>query len=601
MEKQLGAVPKGNNQFQFTVWAPNADDVQLILSNEKEDLIKMQKDEDGYWTCISNAGKGSRYKFQLNGKIQRPDPASKSQPDGVHEASEVVDPSQFNWKMNKWNEIPVEKMILYEIHPGTFTEQSNFEGIISKIPYLKELGINAVEIMPVSQFPGNRNWGYDGVYPFAVQNSYGGPEGFVKLIDAMHEAGIAVVLDVVYNHMGPEGNYLNDYGPYFTDKYKTPWGSALNFDDAYCDHVRNYFIQNALMWFRDYKIDALRLDAVHAIMDFGAKHFLQELGEECEKAGKAAGRKFQLIAESDLNDIRMVKTRPDGGFGMDAQWLDEFHHAIHAYLTGEKKGYYSDFGDFENIVKTYEQTFVYNGNYSKHRKKKYGSNASGLPSSRFLTFTQNHDQVGNRMAGDRTSAILSFEALKLFAASLFVSPYVPLLFMGEEYAADTPFQYFVSHTDPELVEAVRQGRKREFESFNWQGETPDPQGEKTFKDSTLKWDFQNGNKASMLQCYKDLIHLKNNHPVLSVNDKTGMKVQADKNKNLIILTRMNGENQVKCFLNFGKETQEIDHDLNGFELILNTADKKYSGPGNSGSNTDSKIKINAESAIIYGK
>ena len=453
----------------------------------------MQALEFGYWqTWVANVKPGTRYKFALQDGPERPDPASMHQPMGVHEASEVVDHHAFAWTDSSWPGLPLEQYIIYELHTGTFTPQHTFEGIIQKLDYLVDLGITAIELMPVAAFPGSRNWGYDGVYPFAVQESYGGPEGLKKLVNACHVKGLAVVLDVVYNHMGPEGNYLNDFGPYFTGKYNTPWGKALNFDDAGCDGTRNFFIQNALMWFREYHIDALRLDAVHAIIDLSAKHFLLELAEAVNELSLETGRKFYLIAESDLNDVQVINPPAKGGFGMDAQWCDDFHHALHALTTGETDGYYEDFGKLEDLEKVFNEAFVYSGIYSAHRKKTFGSNASQHPARQFVVCMQNHDQVGNRMLGERLPALVSFPMLKLAAAAYLLSPYLPMLFMGEEYGETNPFLYFISHTDPELVKAVQEGRKKEFKAFKWAGNIPDPQSEETFLSSCLSWNYHEG-------------------------------------------------------------------------------------------------------------
>src|SRR5688572_5668450 len=505
----IGALVQPYGSCHFHVWAPQAESVSLEISEPEKRLLPMEQTEFGYWfTTLPEIHPDTRYTFKINKATERPDPASFFQPDGVHKASALVDHHAFSWTDQDWKGIPLEKLIIYELHTGTFTEQQSFEGIISKLDYLAELGINCIEIMPVAQFPGNRNWGYDGVYPFAVQNSYGGPDGLKKLVDACHQKGISVVLDVVYNHMGPEGNYLNDFGPYFTDKYKTPWGSALNFDDADCDGVRNFFIQNALMWLRDYHIDALRLDAVNAIMDFSAHHFLQELSEEVTKLTEQTGREYLLIAESDLNDVRMINPIEKGGYGMHAQWNDDFHHALHALVTGEKAGYYADFGKIDDLAKAFQDTFVFNGNYAPHRRKSYGNSAAENPAEQFVVCAQNHDQVGNRMPGDRLSETLSLEALKLVAATYLLSPYIPMLFMGEEYGEKNPFQYFISHTDKDLVKAVQEGRKNEFKSFKYAGEVPDPQSEETFRRSMLSWNYRDGEPAALFNFYKKLIGLR---------------------------------------------------------------------------------------------
>ena len=573
MLQKIGAQLQNDGKCNFMVWAPNLEAVSLQLTQPENRMVPMQKTANGYWqTTIEKVAPNTRYFFKLNNELLRPDPASLFQPDGVHEASAVVDNKAFAWTDQNWPGIPLEKLVVYELHTGTFTQDHTFEGIIQKLDYLLELGINAIEIMPVAQFPGARNWGYDGVYPFAVQDSYGGPEGLKKLVNACHEKGIAVVMDVVYNHMGPEGNYLRDFGPYFTEKYKTPWGSALNFDDAYCDGVRNFFLQNALMWFRDYHIDALRLDAVHAIMDFSAEPFLKQLATETEKLAKELKCELILIAESDLNDVKLINPQEKGGYGLHAQWSDDFHHALHTLLSGETSGYYEDFGQLSHLEKAFRNTFVYNGIYSAHRKKTYGNNANENPAKQFIVCAQNHDQVGNRMLGDRLSKTLSFPALKLLAATYILSPYIPMLFMGEEYGEKNPFQYFISHTDEDLVEAVQKGRKAEFSAFKWAGEVPDPQSEDTFKNSMLSWQYQEGENQELWNFYRQLISLRKTHPVFANPDKMQMKVWGDETKKMLTIKRWNGNTEVMCYYNFNDKPVNIsvDKKLN-WQVLLNSS------------------------------
>jgi maltooligosyltrehalose trehalohydrolase len=404
---------------------------------------------------------GTRYFYRLDGNTERPDPASKFQPEGVHGPSQVIDP-HFVWEELHWSGIPFSHYVLYELHVGTFTAQGTFDAIVPHLDELKDLGITSIEIMPVAQFPGDRNWGYDGVYPGAVQNSYGGPEGLKRLIDACHQRGLAVTLDVVYNHLGPEGNYLCDFGPYFTDRYHTPWGAAINFDGPDSDAVRRFFIENALSWVTEFRLDALRLDAVHGIFDFSALHFLQELAAAVHEQAERLNRRIYVIAESDLNDVRLVSSPELGGYGLDAQWNDDFHHALHTLLTGERTGYYEDFGRIQDLAKAFAEGFVYSGAYSPARRRRHGNTSKDLAADRFVVCAQNHDQVGNRLKGDRLSALVSFEGLKLAAAVVLLSPFIPLLFMGEEYGETAPFPYFVSHSDPDLIEVVRRGRRAEF-------------------------------------------------------------------------------------------------------------------------------------------
>ncbi|MFT2011446.1 malto-oligosyltrehalose trehalohydrolase [Pontibacter sp. 13R65] len=569
----------------FTVWAPEATEVEVIIKSPTQNTLSLQREAFGYWTGASEeVESGATYMYRLNGETERPDPASQFQPTTVHEASAVVDHTKFKWEEKDWKGLPLEKYIIYELHVGTFSEEGTFAGIEKKLPELKELGITAIELMPISQFPGERNWGYDGVYPFAAQNSYGGPEGLKSLVNACHKEGIAVVLDVVYNHMGPEGNYLNDYGPYFTSKYNTPWGAALNFDDAHSDHVRNFFIQNALMWLRDFHIDALRLDAVHAILDMGSKHFLQELQEHINQLGEQTGREYLLIAESDMNNVRLLNPIEQGGYGLAAQWMDDYHHAVHTLVTGEREGYYEDYGEPEHLVKTLEHGFIYNGIYSEHRKKTLGTDATQNPAKQFVVCAQNHDQVGNRMLGERLTQLVSFEKLKLVAGLVLLSPYTPMLFMGEEYGEQNPFLYFVSHTDKELAELVRKGRREEFSAFAWKGEAPDPQAEETFQKSKLQHSYhQNEQQRQLRDFYKALIQLRKTAPAFSKLEKQNLTASFDQTTQVLHLTHTGQQPFVHCMFNFSDKAQQISVPQeagNKWEVLLNSSDVQWGGQSN---------------------
>ncbi|MFH0925369.1 MAG: malto-oligosyltrehalose trehalohydrolase [bacterium] len=581
--KKVGAHYQGRGQCKFLFWAPFLTNVYLNIVSPQERLLPMSKDEEGYWSVlVAEVYPGTRYFYRLDTGQDRPDPASYFQPEGVHLASAVVDQNSFHWEDNMWRGLPLEQMIIYEIHLGTFTSEGTFEPIIPRLDSLLELGVNTLEIMPVSQFPGERNWGYDGVYPFAVQNSYGGTEGLKRLVNICHKKGIAVILDVVYNHLGPEGNYTAEYAPYFTEKYRTPWGKAINFDDAYSDQVRNFFIQNALYWFEDYHIDGLRLDAIHGIYDLGARHILEELAQEVEYLSSTSGKKHYLIAESDLNDVRVIKKKDEGGYGIDAQWSDDFHHSLHTFLTGDKSGYYEDFGRESDLLKSFKEGFVYSWRYSQHRKRYHGSFSADLPGQQFVVFIQNHDQVGNRMFGERLSVIVSFDALKLAAASLIFSPCIPLFFMGEEYAEEIPFLYFVSHSDENLIRAVREGRKREFASFQWQGEPPDPQDIQTFLNSKLGWEKQNrGKHAVMRDFYKELLRLRRVLPALAHLDKKSLKVWGEEGTGLIFLQRWHSNNEILLIMNFNRD--EANFNTNFLEgkgkKILDSSDEKWMGTG----------------------
>lgn len=527
---KLGANRAVDGRFEFLVWAPLRKDVRLKIVSEPERTIRMDSLERGYFYAAVPAPEertlvegGTRYVYLLDGEVERPDPVSYYQPEGPHGPSELVDHGGFKWEDSAWENPPLEDYVIYELHTGTFTPEGTFGAIVPRLPYLKELGVTAIEVMPVSQFPGRRNWGYDGVYPFAVQNSYGGPGGFKGLVDECHRSGLAVILDVVYNHFGPEGNYRDDFGPYLTDRYKTPWGAAINFDGPHSDGVRRFFIENALYWLDAFHVDALRIDAVHGIFDMGAKHILYEIREALKRR---FGSGKYLIAESDLNDIRLIKPPGRGGHGLDAAWNDDFHHALHAFLTAEAAGYYEDFGRFEHITKALKEGFVYSGQYSEFRKRSHGSSSRGMPPGRFVVFSQNHDQVGNRMLGDRLAASLGLAELKLLAGTVLLSPYIPLLFMGEEYGETAPFQYFVSHSDAALVEAVRQGRQREFSSFRWQGEVPDPQAEATFMRSKIDPGLRGGGRhKELFGFYKELIALRKRIRPLGVVDRRQIDIK----------------------------------------------------------------------------
>jgi maltooligosyltrehalose trehalohydrolase len=458
--------------------------------------------------------------------------------------------------------------------------------------------------MPISQFPGDRNWGYDGVHPYSVQNSYGTPDDLRKLVDECHARGIAVILDMVYNHLGPEGNYVTEMGPYFIEKYHTPWGAALNFDEAHADPIREFFADSAVFFLDKYHIDGLRLDAIHAVFDMGAKHFWQEVTEKIDALSKQKGRHFFTIAESDLNDTKVITPREKGGYGFNSQWMDDFHHALHALLTKEITGYYSDFGKLEHLAKALQEGYVYNGTYSEYRHRKYGNSSSGISGEHFVICTQNHDQVGNRMMGDRMTALLSFEALKLAAAAMLLSPYVPMLFMGEEYGEETPFMYFVSHTDPGLVEAVRKGRKAEFAAFAWMGEAPDPQAEKTFQNSKLQWHLRKeGKHQHMLQWYKQLLQLRKTHPALHTPSKENLKVNII-HKNILTIERWQGSDHLLCFLNFAEEaiSFKLEGDNKAWRQIIDTAENQFGGSSSEApkilQNTDT-IYLNPYGVIVF--
>jgi maltooligosyltrehalose trehalohydrolase len=605
---RVGANYRGDGHCEFTVWAPQRQQVTLQVWTPEEQFVPMEKDGEGYWRIVlTDVPAGSRYQYILDGELSRPDPASHYQPEDVHKPSIVVNHHLFNWHDDNWKSIPLEDLIIYELHVGTFTPEGTFEAIIDRIPQLLELGINAIELMPVSQFPGSRNWGYDGVYLYGVQASYGGPEGLKYLVDACHQQGMAVIMDVVYNHFGPEGNYTQDFGPYFTGKYNTPWGKAINFDDAHSPAVRNFFIENALYWFREYHIDALRLDAIHAIYDFGAKHVLAELAYEVESLSQQQGRKFLLIAESDLNDVRVIHPREKGGHGIDAQWSDDFHHSIHTLLTGENNGYYQDFGECYHLEKVLREGFAYSWNYSPDRKRYHGSYGGDCPPSQFVVCSQNHDQVGNRMLGDRLTTLVSFEALKLAAATVILSPYIPMLFMGEEYGEEAPFLYFISHTDPGLVEAVRKGRKAEFEAFHAVGDPPDAQSPETFKQSILNWEKRTEGKHQVLwNLYQKLIQLRRQIPALKQLQREGFIVESVESEKTLIVQRHYQQSHVFYLLNFSQTpaTVETPAVSETWQKRLDSSETQWMGEGSSLPATltaSQKLTLSPQSFLLYEK
>jgi maltooligosyltrehalose trehalohydrolase len=512
----------------------------------------MEKAEGGWFECtlpgldLADA----LYLYELDGTERRPDPASMRQPAGVHGPSCVVDHRAYKWKDGGWNNIPLEDYIIYELHIGTFSTESTFNGAIDLIPYISDLGVTAVEIMPVCAFPGERNWGYDGVFPFSVHEGYGGPEGLKRLVDELHSAGLAAVLDVVYNHLGPEGNYLSRFGPYFTDRYHTFWGNAVNFDGEDSMEVRRFFIENAIHWARDYHIDALRLDAVHGIFDQSPSHILREMNRAVRSRTSA-----YLIAESDLNDPRIVDAPENGGYGLHSQWNDDFHHSLHTLLTEERSGYYVDFGRTWHMAKALSEGFVYSGQHSAFRGKPHGGSTAHIDPWRFVIFSQNHDQVGNRAAGDRLAAICTPEELRLAASLVVLSPSMPLLFMGEEYAETAPFQYFVDHGDPDLIKAVREGRKSEFPLEETGIEVPDPADEGTFMRSRLDHTLRQGTgeHSRMLEYYKGLVALRKGLPALRGTPRSAVEVLEFEDERSIVMTVTHASQKLIYFISFNRE------------------------------------------------
>jgi len=545
------------------------------------------------WSAlVPNVVAGDRYGYRIDGGDPLPDPVSRSQPDGVHGLSEVVDPTQFEWQDDNWVGMSLPDFVIYELHVGTFTPEGTFDAIIPRLGQLAALGVTAIELMPVAEFPGARNWGYDGVHFYAPHHAYGGPDGLRRLVNAAHQHGLGVVLDVVYNHVGPEGNYLDHYGPYFTDVYRTPWGRAMNYDGAGSDAVRRWAHDNALYWICEFHIDALRLDAVQGIFDFGALAFLEELSDEVHELGRRLGRKVQLMAESDLNDPRLIRPPEHGGHGLDAQWSDDVHHTIHATLTGERHGYYQDFTGIATIADVYREPFFYARRYAPHRDRMHGRSSAGVPRQRFIVCAQNHDQVGNRPLGERLATLVPAERQRLAAALVLLSPYIPLLFMGEEYGETAPFVYFIEHGDPALVEAVRAGRRREFEELGLPaGASLDPQSEETFARAKLEWDRRESpSGALLLALYMDLLALRREEPTLkpgaSVLHVEGsadwctqlrsMPLQGD------IFDSVRAQRTLWCAFNLTGRPQDVPVPVEapwGWRLRLSTDEPTYGGAG----------------------
>ena len=588
----------------INIWAPEAQNIEVQCGKF---TISLHKDEFGNWIGFTDLIKaGDLYWLVIDGQKRIPDPASLGQPEGVHGPSCAID-LHYEWNDQNWKNPELKDYIFYELHTGTYTSQGDFQGIINKLDYLVELGITAIEIMPVAAFPGERNWGYDGVFPYAVQWSYGGAMGLQQLVDQCHQKGLAVVLDVVYNHLGPEGNYLTELGGYFTDKYKTPWGAAVNYDDRYSDGVRKFIIENVLMWFRDFHIDALRLDAVHAIKDFSAVHILQDIRKATDKLIKESGHVHYLIAESDLNDPRYITSLEENGLGMHAQWTDEFHHALRVSAGESKTGYYSDFTGVDHLAKAYKDAYVYTGTYSSERARKFGRGTTGHPGSQFVVFSQNHDQTGNRMLGSRSGTLYSYEMQKLLAGAVILSPFLPLLFMGEEYGEKNPFLYFVSHTDPGLVENVRSGRKQEFAAMHLEGEAPDPQDPATMQQSRLNWSaLREKSHQTMFLFYQAIIALRKSHTQLCSDEKELTRCIALKPLNCLLLERCaTGSSElVFCMLNFSSEVQQISVPVNiKLDAVLfNSAALVWGGPGDVSEEQQpelQEISIQPESFIVY--
>ena len=593
----IGALVTGSSQVTFRTWAPWVKTLAVEILGNQPEIVPMQPQPFGYWeTTVSNIGLGTRYQYVLHEKLKRPDPASRFQPEGVHGPSEVVDPLAFTWTDQEWKGLPLADYIIYELHPGTFTKSGTFDDIIPSLLYLRdEVGITAIELMPITQFPGARNWGYDGTYLFAPHNTYGGPEALHRFIDACHAVGLAVVLDVVYNHLGPEGNYWGDFGPLFTDHYRTPWGSAINYDGPHSDAVRDLIISNAVYWTRDFHFDALRLDAVHGIFDSSVTHILKDIRDVVHTEAEQAGRLVSVIAESDFNDVKLITPLSKGGYGLDAQWNDDFHHALHALATGERQGYYQDFGTIDHLATAYRKHFVLSGQYSHHRQRRHGNSAAHLPPSSFIVFAQNHDQIGNRAKGDRLSTLVPHAAQQVLAASVLFSPFIPLLFMGEEYGERAPFQYFIDHGDERLIEAVRKGRLAEFKPFGWKN-IPDPYAPTTFEHSRLTPpNLRDDAQRHMAAWTKQLIALRKQHRSLGTGVKGHqLRVWINPEKTILTIYRKNTNAEPMLFIlgfNDKPTTLTLRQPKGQWILLLNNSQSEYVEP-NGASSSAAPVTLN---------
>lgn len=554
---------------EFTVWAPTPKKVNVEVDQETHPMEG--PDARGYWKCqVPQAVPGSTYAFRLDDDpTSYPDPRSQFQPHGVHRESVLYNQKDFQWSDSLWQGWPLAGAILYEIHIGTFTPEGTLDSALLKLPYLQELGVTHVEIMPVAEAAGDRGWGYDGVALFATSSCYGGPDALKRFVNACHTHSIGVILDVVYNHFGPVGNYTGKFGPYTTDKHHTPWGNAMNFEDAGSDEVRRFFCDNALMWMRDFHVDGLRLDAVHEMIDRSAIHFLEQLSAEVDTLSATIARRLFLIAESDLNSPSVVTPIEAGGYGIDAQWSDDFHHALFTLLHVEEdgsKGYYKDFGEFECLAKSLKSMFVYDGVYSEYRGRKHGRPVGGLSAHRFIGFIQNHDQVGNRATGDRLEHIVGVLRTKAALGLVLTAPFIPMLFQGEEFAASTPFLYFADHDDPVMAKLVSEGRKKEFAAFGWDAsQIPNPEELNTFLDSKLKWDeVTEGIHADILRWTRDLIALRRKSLSLNDGNRVHLEVDYSEEGRWLRIDR----HLVSIFCNLGKSPAE-------FSLLHSNADREY--------------------------
>jgi maltooligosyltrehalose trehalohydrolase len=562
----------------FAVWAPGCRSVDVSIEGRRPQ--PMARGADGVFSVtLGGVAPETRYKYRLDDERHRPDPVSRWQPEGVHGASAVVDPQRFLWTDRDFPGHAPGDLVLYELHVGAFTAAGTFEAIIPHLPALVDLGVTAIQLMPVAEFPGSRNWGYDGVHLYAPQSTYGGPRGLRRLVDACHAAGLSVFLDVVYNHLGPEGNYLAEYGPYFTDRYRTPWGPAVNFDGEGSPGVRRHIVENGRAWVREFHIDGFRLDAVHAIHDASPVHILTEFAQGVREEAVHAGRRVHVIAESHDNDRRLVLPAAEGGLGLDAIWSDDFHHALHHRLTGETAGYYADFTVDHHLPRAIAEGFAFQGEPSTYWGRSRGTPSRDLPADRFVIFVQNHDQVGNRAQGGRLGALVPYEALKLAAGLMFVVPAVPLLFMGEEYGETARFLFFTSFLDRELSERVRRGRVQEFSRYGWQGTIPDPGAPATFLASRLNHALATAPRHRALrEYYRRWLALRRTHPALGAHDKELTRAALDDGVLTVTRARPGGE-ELRLIANLGAEPRAWSLPDTAWRLLLDSNATVFGGTG----------------------
>jgi maltooligosyltrehalose trehalohydrolase len=550
----------------FSVWAPRRQKVSVWVDDK--DYPMEGPSERGFWKAdVEAAGHGSNYAFLLDDDPKPyPDPRSFWQPKDVHSYSRVLDHSTFEWTDQQFRPIPVASAVIYEMHVGTFTETGTLDSAIERLDYLFDLGITHIELLPISSYEGSFSWGYDGVAPYAPDETYGGPDAVKRFVNACHERGLGVILDVVYNHFGPAGNYTQMFGPYYSDRHHTPWGAAINFEEGGSDQVRRYFIDNALMWLRDYHFDGLRLDAVHELIDRSAMHFLEQLSREVEDLSAAVGRCCFLIGETDLNDPRFVTPREANGFGLDAQWSDDFHHGLFTLLFHEQNGYYQDFGTIEQFAVTLRQVFLYDGRYSRYRKHNHGRQIHKISYHRFLGYIQNHDQIGNRAKGERLEHLVGMQKSKMAAAIVMTAPFLPMIFMGEEWAASTPWMYFADFQDEGLRQNVRDGRRRDFEHFGWTDEVPNPEDPETFLRSKLQWsEIKGAQHEEMFRWYRDLIHLRRRTLALNLGDFNRMDVKHSEEGRWVYTDRGN----IRVMMNFSENPTPFAVEP-GSELLLSS-------------------------------